>query len=917
MRIFNCKNNSKIYPNLIIITLLLFLPPYAYAGSSCFLPGTLISLENGSRIPIEHVKIGDKLISFDKDLNKVITEVLETENPIREDYYIIVFGNGKELKLTDEHPLYIKSGKYEGWGSIIPEATMDDADIKTKKIKVGDYVLNIEKKWIKIINLKHINEKVQTYNLKKVDKTNTFFAEGFLAHNKGKPCTPSSPPPCSYRNGCYNKADAHVDYGSLAPEDFGSYYGVNACIRSEHPNGCGGTNECICASGVYVDEAKEAEPDVSSGACACIAGTDWNAIGRCCGDDGDDCGRINTGVLCSITANRDLANWISSEPNLGDIRYVGCGRAEYLSDGTDWIKCDGAFWRRTVGSSEYLCIGKGRESIVECCGDGSCKSRIGGERLATGQSVNPGTYEGGVAVADNRTYYCRSDNQFVTELDVPNSQINDKALIAKNKATCEKAGFIWTGTKCCSEADDINEYYNDPDGKGGCWDKKPIISVNFVEGTNSSVVNYKGEFHGCAVAESNFNTVNDVILNIPDKHTGGPLITDNDYCTADPGNNYYCSYTEKWLPTEGTDRTHLSFAPLRNAKQAAECCPQNECWDGETCIDNQKNNPSAQPINGSRCIDGEWTNSTPVFTPDDSVSGFCPKNTQCLVTVFGSEKHCVESGQYVDDNYCEDGIWSSRTKLLALKLLKLKSGDFTLFCDNRENTLNNLQYLTESGDIVANILTNLQTNNFCVLKAGSKVVAAASINKNLEDIPRNSLNIFGVTNCDSALMDDGQYHSCDATNKVWFNKRLKSFIYSSTSITVPSDEASFEEFIKNPIKSIIDSIKRLITPPPFDESYVKGIKKFNKLYMLQQGSKTIQGSIEGRNFKNAVIAYSGFDTDICDFIEQFNKEKKDVVSGISCKKEGNNYYVLAQGSQFTSLNPESIWLDLTSKLRLK
>ena len=736
------------------------------------------------------------------------------------------------------------------------------------------------------------------------------FVEAGGGGRRRRDCTPSSPPSCAVKIGCYDKSDKKASYGSLASDSFGSHYSDNACIKSTHSNGCGGTNECICASGVYVDQAKETNPDDSSGACNCIAGTDWNAKAKCCGDDTEDCGRISSGVLCSIDANAESSQWLPSTPNLGDIRYVGCAGIEYLSDGNTWQKCDGTFWRRTISNSEYICSSKGRESIVECCGDGSCKSRVDGKRMSTGQSVK---------TQDSKTHYCRSDRKFVTDLDTPNSQISDKTLIGKNKATCEKAGFAWTGTKCCSEADDPEEYYNDPDGTGGCWNKEDVISIDFVEGTENSVGNFKGVFHGCALEKTKYNPNNDELLNLVDKHTSEPLIENHGYCFNDPEKNYYCSYTEKWLPTDGTDKTHLSFAPIL-VQQQEGCCAQDECWDGQNCVENQKADPLAQPIgNNSRCIDGEWTNSALVFTPDDTVAGFCPKSTQCLVNVFGKDapNQCVESREYVADNYCENGIWSSRTKLLALRLLNLKSGDFILFCDNRDNTLNNLQYITESGDIVANILTSLQTNNFCVLKAGSKVVAATSINKNLEDVPPNSLNMFGVTNCDSALIDDGKYHSCDAQNKVWYNKRLKSFIYSSTSINVPPDEASFEEFIKNPIKGIIDSIKRLISKPPFDESYLKGIKKFDKLYMTQQGSKAVKGSIEGKNFKNAVIEYRGFDTDICKFVEEFSQAKKDASSGISCTKEGNNYYILAQGSQFTIINPESIWPDLTSKLRVK
>ena len=175
--------NHKIFFNLIFLCILTTVIATGVSadkgGGSCFLPGTLITMENGSQIPIENVKAGDKIASFDKDLNKVVTEVLETESPMRDDYYIISFSDGNELKITNEHPLYIKSANYEGWGSVIPEDTFDDAKIITRKIEVGNSVLNIKKKWIEITKIEHVNEKVRTYNLKKVDKTYTFLQKVF------------------------------------------------------------------------------------------------------------------------------------------------------------------------------------------------------------------------------------------------------------------------------------------------------------------------------------------------------------------------------------------------------------------------------------------------------------------------------------------------------------------------------------------------------------------------------------------------------------------------------------------------------------------------------------------------------------------------------------------------------------------
>lgn len=995
---------------------------------------------------------------------------------------------------------------------------------------------------------------------------------------------------------CYGKNGSYADFGTIPINNFGYFNDENG--------------------------SSQTDADQSSGACTCMQGAIWDSNGKCCGDDTSDCGQIASGSICSVGTNSTVSNWIASATNLGDIRYLPCLNSEYLSDGSSWSRCNGPLWKKNVTSHEYICIGKGRQTVAECCGDGSCQSRIDGKRLATGQSakamqnqnnsnssaggsssgitgmavfntknkitgnaasvpvqivddvvtpgnavtcsqlgsgwerigighfckhfttfdklstnnqraiedimmvgtpasclvgweslvssqevmckkittlsttntytlldniesngdqetgtcspgwqgeglscalctkyckhfttlfvqvsgqnqstcsngicesgesiscpqdcpsptsgtgtgtirfkatiddmdlqsvdadnilfdyacsacgpqgqpqsqqgvplrvteinnvsagiynltyasgVHNGTYFGSLTATDsdgnilngngiraiaelksgksitftfnfitswsgsNATYYCRTDSIFVTDLDTPNSQLNDAALNNKNKKTCEKAGFVWTGTKCCSEDDDPHEYYNDPNGTGGCWDKKAIPSLSFVNGTNNSVGNYKGEFHGCAITRQD-------LLSITDTHTGSPLIFNHDHCFSDPENIYYCSFAGQWLLTDGADKSHLSYAPTNTSTStnSGGCCSKDQCWDGGNCTANQRAKPLSQAINGFRCIDGNWTQSDIKESMDGSTFGYCPSNQQCLVNVFANNEsaQCINSSQYINDNYCENGDWTSRTKLLALKLLKLKSTDYILFCDDRENALNNLQYLTGSGEIVGNVLSNLQTNNFCVLKSGTKIIAATSINKNLDNLSNKNLNIFGVNDCNSALTDDGQYHSCDSTNKVWFNKRLKSFIYSSIAINVPSEQES-SSFIMNFIKSIIDAIKRLITNPPFDESYLNSIKRFYRLYMAEQAGKSIRGSIEGKTFRNAVIQYSGFDADICNFVNQFNQANNDISSGISCKKESNNYYVLAQGGPLLTLDPDTIWQDLTSKLRLK
>ena len=154
-------------------------------AESCFPAGTKITLADGAYKPIEDIKAGDMVLSMDKDRNLVKAEVIETEAPIRDGYYIIKLQNNEELKVTDEHPVYIKKDDYEGWGSIIPEKALEDAKIETEAIDEGDFVFTKDKEFLNITSIEHIKEQVQTYNLKTIKKTNTFFAEGILVHNKG------------------------------------------------------------------------------------------------------------------------------------------------------------------------------------------------------------------------------------------------------------------------------------------------------------------------------------------------------------------------------------------------------------------------------------------------------------------------------------------------------------------------------------------------------------------------------------------------------------------------------------------------------------------------------------------------------------------------------------------------------------
>ena len=720
------------------------------------------------------------------------------------------------------------------------------------------------------------------------------------------PPPPPPPPPCGYQTpGCYVQ-DGNKLENPTTPENFSFYLAQNACIG-------GG---CTCSLEGFVSDLKQTDPDNSGGACACISGTSWTDNIGCCGDDATDCGliaeetrfgQVTEKYLCSMDQNF-IGSWLPAEPNKGLINYVACSNKELLSDGNNWTECS-SFGIIRIDDRDYLCTGElGNQSWIECCGSGSCKSDSSrADTATTGQS----------RILENTTYYCASDKTIVTDLDIKDRETCNNA---KNP-NGTNAGFRWTGTLCCSENDDLGEYYNDPGGIGGCWDKEAVLTGDTAP-QREDVANIDGIFYGCSIDVSAlFPAINQSLLDIKDYHTQQPLIQNKQHCYQDPSKFYFCSFNNTWKLADGQDRSRLSTAPgsFQNVQQPSECCSTTSCWNGSLCLANQADNPASQPINGYRCIDGDWQPAQLRLTPDGRGSGYCQEQSQCLVdTSPNADSRCIQNTEFIDgtDDYCEDGDWTSRTKFVALQLIDIsKTSNFVVFCDTPENTLNNLNYLVQ-GQLVGNFVTTENTNNFCTLIFNGKVLIGTSLNKPVANLTP-LLNIIGVSNCNAALINDGQYHACSGTNKVWYNQKLNSIIYSDQSFTIGTTNflGTFINFIKDPFDTIKNRIMATIQEP-FDTSYLDSLKRFNKLYISKSGGKEIRGTVEGRGLNNLVMEYKNFNTDICRFIDEFNEKNEDAGSGIECSKDGSTYYVLAQGNQFTKINPDAIWNDFTSKLRI-
>lgn len=522
------------------------------------------------------------------------------------------------------------------------------------------------------------------------------------------------------------------------------------------------------------------------------------------------------------------------------------------------------------------------------------------------------------------TYFCNSDGKFILDLD-------------QSASACVDAGFIHTGSYCCGESSEL-EYYND--GTGGCWNSTPVLSMEIAPETKDSVINIQGSFQGCALDKNVFNPDSDEYLEFLDSNSEEDLLipdsNNHDYCTIK--DNFYCSYKEEWIPTEGKDKSKLSNLPPDTSEelQQQECCAIDECWDGNSCIGAQSSELIPVILNDNICIDGTWTPTTLKFTPEETGSGYCPTDSQCLVDPDLQVGRCIEHGEFYKKYYCQNGDWTTRTKLVALQLIHEASGDYTLFCDEKEKSLNYLNYL--DSDAFTYLENNV--NNICVLEYAGNVILGTSLNiidpetnaiLNGDDGILKKVFDFDLGCNDNALItDDGKFHNCIGPDNeksfLWYNKKLDLLIFGKNKPSrnsVPISVLKLTEtnldsnLIENQINPIISYIQdNMPSNPPFEADNLD-FKKFERIYKMEQGSKNIIGIIKGKGTSQriSVIKLNNFDTKICDFTSRFNENV--ISSGILCLKEGNNNYnLLLQGNSQQNFNPEDVWQDLTSKTRI-
>lgn len=162
--------------------------PVSCPGGSCFPAGTMITMADGTKKPIELVVVGDVVMSYNTYANEKATGVvMELESPVREGLYLIEFDDESNIEVTNEHPFYTRKADGElGWASIIPEETYKETKTidNVMELEVGDAIMRQDGVFAEIISITYNEGTVQTYNLKEVSTYDNFFADEKLAHNK-------------------------------------------------------------------------------------------------------------------------------------------------------------------------------------------------------------------------------------------------------------------------------------------------------------------------------------------------------------------------------------------------------------------------------------------------------------------------------------------------------------------------------------------------------------------------------------------------------------------------------------------------------------------------------------------------------------------------------------------------------------
>ena len=189
--------------------------------STCFVAGTRVILADGTEKNIEDIKIWDKLLWENNSIN----EVKWYDRPKLWNRLLYSI-NGKWYFVTAEHPFKT----IQWWKSINPEATEKEMpDFKVETLSVWDLIYTDEGlEYVFSIESKLWDANQQLYNFA-LDGNNTYYANGYLVHNKLAPpstcgdCVNTKDCPsytaCTYYDGVTRMCEPTTSWCTMRPYD--------------------------------------------------------------------------------------------------------------------------------------------------------------------------------------------------------------------------------------------------------------------------------------------------------------------------------------------------------------------------------------------------------------------------------------------------------------------------------------------------------------------------------------------------------------------------------------------------------------------------------------------------------------------------------------------------------------------------
>ncbi len=678
---------------------------------------------------------------------------------------------------------------------------------------------------------------------------------------------------------------------------------------------------------------------------------DW-LQGYCCGDypyNGTCTWYPERNAVCG---NIGLDwKWAAIE-DIGAITTLGgdCPSIQLVSNGAKFYICrddapspipsisaERLIGKQTIQGHEYFCDG---ENIIECGGDNPYSSTA----KKTGSSI---TFEG-------KLNYCTSDGKWVTSLDT-------------SKDSCTKAGFVWTGTKCCGEGEDASKTYEDPytglGSAGGCYNNIFIASGTTL-GTEESIMNYRGDFYMCdpllsanATAPATSPLFAGTNVTLTAKGPCGQPLTNALLTGTKP--NIVCMPAKKWQFTAST-AYHVSKSTTwlpTGTEQKLGCCPDNQCWDGTNCK-SEGEYYALQEI-GYRCqgTPAGWVEAPIKRTWDAKSVGFCLQPSQCLINNAFNEAYnnipdrywseitssnkpkCITDGQYIADHYCDSGKWSSRTRLTANQLLAAtldkSPTNFSIYCDKYESVLNRYLYNTDYGpatDFIkkfciqtGNRVTENCANNICVMKAGSLIALGMSINTDISGTksPLKALNL-SPTECDETKNTDGDFDPCG--ENVWYNHNTQSMIYAPGISPMPAITPLANDFFITPYNKLNSYVFSYVHNPEtaqYNYWFFNLTPDFSQFYMAKDGFDFVYG-FKQKNMTLTQIDYAGWyysnivlPSGVCDRVIK----AYDGRANCEIQPSPTEFYVAAHKTPPVNKfdNRQSIvdaWEDMTGKMRV-